>query len=89
MVLAPNSGQFIIQSNPGFATYNNLTAVNQTYAANTWYLVQVEWSTTGNVIANLYASNGTTLLKSIEAFNVTTTPGTFAFRAIQTRISRR
>ena len=82
VVLAPNSGQFIIQSNPGLATYNNLTAVNQTYAANTWYLVQVEWSTTGNVIANLYASNGTTLLKSIEAFNVTTTPGTFAFRAI-------
>jgi hypothetical protein len=84
VVLAPNTGQFIIQNNAGFDTYTNLAASTQTYAANQWYLVQVQWGTSGKVIANLYSSTGTTttLINSISVATGDTTPGTFAFRAI-------
>jgi hypothetical protein len=82
VVLAPNSDQLLIQNNAGFNSYTNLAAANQTYAANTWYLVQIKWGTSGTVVANLYASNGTKLLNSVTAATGDTTPGTFAFRAI-------
>ncbi len=82
VVLAPNSNQFLIQNNAGFNSYTNLAAANQTYAANTWYLVKLQWGTSGTVTANLYASNGTTLLNSVTAATGDVTPGTFAFRAI-------
>jgi hypothetical protein len=36
IVLAPNTGQLIIQNNSGFTSYTNLAAVNQAYSANTW-----------------------------------------------------
>ncbi|HEV3440768.1 MAG TPA: S53 family peptidase [Gemmata sp.] len=82
VVLAPNTNQLIIQNNAGFESFTNLAAVSQTYSANTWYLVQVQWGTSGNVIAKLYASNGTTLLNTVTAATGDTTVGTFAFRAI-------
>ncbi len=83
VVLAPNTGQLIIQNNSGFTSYTNLAAVNQAYSANTWYLVQLQWGkATGEVIASLYASNGTTLLNQVTASTGDLTPGTFAFRAI-------
>jgi hypothetical protein len=82
VVLAPNSDQFIIQNNAGFNTYTNLAAANQTYSANTWYLVQIQWGTSGTVTASLYASNGTTLLNTVTAATGDTVAGTFAFRAI-------
>jgi hypothetical protein len=81
VVLAPNTNQFIIQNNAGFESFTNLAAVTQTYTANTWYLMQVQWGTSGKVIADLYASNGTTLLNSVTAATGDTTAGTFAFRA--------
>lgn len=81
VVLAPNTDQLIIQNNSGFESFTNLAAATQTYSANTWYLVQVEWGTSGKVVANLYASNGTTLLNSVTAVTGDTTAGTFAFRA--------
>ena len=82
VVLAPNSDQLLIQNNAAFNSYTNLAAANQTYTANTWYLVQIKWGTSGTVVANLYASNGTKLLNSVTAATGDTTPGTFAFRAI-------
>jgi subtilase family serine protease len=82
VALAPNTNQFIIMSNPGFMNFNNITAVSQKYSANTWYYVTVQWgSSSGNVVANLYSSNGTTLLKSISASIKDLTPGWFAFRS--------
>jgi hypothetical protein len=83
VVLAPNTDQFIIQNNAGFFNYTNLAAVNQTYSANQWYMIQLQWgSITGEVTASLYASNGTTLLNQVSAATGDLTPGTFAFRAI-------
>jgi hypothetical protein len=43
----------------------------------------VQWGkVTGEVIASLYASNGTTLINQVTAATGDLTPGTFAFRAI-------
>ena len=80
LVLAPNSDQLIIQNNSGFG-YANLAAVSQTYQANVWYKLEVDWGTTGIVTGKLYSSNGTTLLNSVTASTGDTTPGSFGFRA--------
>ena len=83
VVLAPNTNQLIIQNNAGFSSFTNLAASAQTYSANKWYFVQVQWGTSGAVVANLYASNGTTLLNSVSipASEGDPIAGTFAFRA--------
>jgi hypothetical protein len=81
-VLAPNTGQLIIQNVSGFSTYTNLASVSQSYQANHWYRVEVAWGTSGTVIVRLYDSNGTTLLNSVTVQTNDTTAGEFAFRAI-------
>lgn len=81
LVLAPNTNQLIIQNNSGFNNYTSLSAVTQTYQANVWYKLEVDWGTTGIVTGKLYSSNGTTLLNSVTASTGDTTPGSFGFRA--------
>jgi hypothetical protein len=80
IVLAPNSNQFMIQNNNNF-NYSSIAAATQRYSANSWYRVELDWSTSGAVTAKLYASDGSTLLNSITAANVSVTPGWFAFRS--------
>lgn len=81
-VLAPNTGQLIIQNDAGFSTYTDLASVSQAYQANHWYRVEVAWGTSGTVTVRLYDSNGTTLLNSVTVQTHDTTAGDFAFRAI-------
>jgi hypothetical protein len=80
VVAAPNSNQLILQSNAGFG-FTDLASVNASYQANHWYRVEVQWSTTGAIVANLYDSNGTTLLNSVSARTTSITSGGIAFRA--------
>ncbi len=80
VVLAPNTGQFLIQNNAGFG-FTNLAAANQTYQPNQWYRVEVDWGTSGTVVAKLFASDGQTLLNSVTVATGDTTPGGFAFRS--------
>lgn len=82
VVLAPNTNQLLVQNDAGYNTYTTLAATPLTYSYNTWYKVQVEWGTSGQVIVNLYASDGVTLVKSLSVTTKDTTPGDFAFRAI-------
>src|SRR5262249_11256717 len=42
VVLAPNTGQFIIQDNSGY-NFFNIAAVSQSYVPNHWYRVEVTW----------------------------------------------
>ena len=70
LVAAPNTNQLILQINAGYG-YIDLADVNQTWTANQWYKLEVDWSTTGEIIGKLYASNGTTLLNTITASNTT------------------
>jgi hypothetical protein len=82
VVLAPNTNQFMIQTNAGYDTYTTLAASTQTYSYNTWYQVKVTWGLNGTMTASLYASNGTTEIQYLTVKSADKTPGDFAFRAI-------
>ncbi len=81
VALAPNTGQFIIQQNVNYG-FTDLGDVNQTYKANTWYRVQVIWGVGGSITAQLYASDGATLLNTVTASTSAITSGGIAFRGL-------
>ena len=78
LVAAPNTNQLILMSNAGYG-YTNLAVANQTFTAGTWYRMQINWSTSGSITGQLYASNGTTLLSSVTATNTQISSGGIAF----------
>jgi subtilase family serine protease len=80
VVLAGNTGQFIIQDNSNWG-FTNLAAVNQGYSPNQWYRVSVIWGTGGSITAQLYASDGKTLVNTVTATDNNITSGGIAFRA--------
>jgi hypothetical protein len=68
VVMAPNTNQLMIESQTGSNGIGNFTmvaAVTQTYVADQWYRLEATWGTDGTVTANLYGSDGTTLLNSV------------------------
>jgi hypothetical protein len=81
VVAAPNTGQLIVQSNVGWG-YTNLAAVSQTYQPNQWYRLEVDWGTSGTIIAKLFASNGTTQLNTVTTHTTAIMSGGIAFRGI-------
>lgn len=81
LVAAPNSGQLILQSNFGYGAFNDLAAVNTTYASNHWYRLEVDWSTSGVIVGKLFDSDGVTPLAQVNASTTTVTAGGIAFRA--------
>src|SRR5262249_31114002 len=81
LVAAPNTGQLILQQNLGFG-FADLAAVGQSYLANHWYRLEVDWGTSGTIIGKLFDSNGTTLLQTVTAFTTDITSGGFGFRNI-------
>jgi subtilase family serine protease len=81
IVAAPNTGQMILQLNPGYG-YMDLAAVNQGYQANHWYRLEVDWGVSGKIVGKLFDSNGTTLLNTVTATTTAITSGGIAFRAI-------
>ena len=78
VVLAADTGQLILQDNHSFGS-TNVAAVSQTYVANHWYLLSVAWATGGSITGQLYDSNGTTLLNSVQGTDNTITSGGIAF----------
>lgn len=80
LVAAPNSGQLILQQNLNYG-FTNLAVVSQSYLANHWYRLEVDWGTSGKIVGKLFDSNGTTLLKSVTATTKAITSGGIAFRA--------
>ena len=78
--LASNTNQLILQSNAGY-NFTDLASVPATYQANQWYRVEVDWSTTGAIVAKVYAADGSTLLYSVTAKTTSITTGGIAFRA--------
>jgi len=79
VVVAPNTSEFIIQDNSGYG-YIDLAAVPYTYQLNRWYRAELVWNSNTNITANLYDSNGTTLLTSVTTTIAGLTPGGFALR---------
>jgi hypothetical protein len=80
VVLAPNTHEFLIQRNAGFDKFGDLAAVPQTYLADTWYRVDVDWDVGGLITAKLFASDGVTLLNTVSATDNAVTSGGFGFR---------
>ena len=80
LVAAPNTGQLILQQNVNYG-FTDLADVNQSYLANHWYRLEVDWSTSGAIIGKLYDSNGSSLLQSVSAATTDITSGAIAFRA--------
>jgi hypothetical protein len=81
LVAAPNTGQLILQQNPGYG-FVNLATVSQGYLPNHWYRLEVDWGRSGTIVGKLFDSNGTTLLSSVTAATTAVTSGGIAFRAI-------
>ena len=80
LVAAPNTDQLLIQNNSGWG-YTDIGAVNQTWQANHWYRLEVDWGTSGKIVGKLFDSNGTTLLQTVTASTTAITSGGIAFRA--------
>ena len=80
LVLASDSNQFLIQQIPNYNYYQDLAATGQTYQANHWYRVEVQWGIGGQIVGRLYDSNGTTLLRTVTATSTQFTSGGLAFR---------
>jgi hypothetical protein len=80
LVAAPNTGQLLLQDNTGY-TYTNIASVNQSWLANHWYRLEVDWGTNGLIVGKLFDSNGATLLNSVAATDTAITSGGIGFRA--------
>jgi subtilisin family serine protease len=80
LVMAPNTGELIIQRNIGLFDFFNLAAVPQAWSLDQWYRFEVEWGDGGNITGRLFDSDGTTLLNTVSAVDTTFTSGGIAFR---------
>src|SRR5262249_18273659 len=74
MVMAGNTNQLLIQNNSGFG-FTDIGSVSQTWQANKWYLFKVSWKTNGDIVGQLYDSNGTTLVNTVTAHDDTILSG--------------
>ena len=80
VVLAPNTTSFILQLNSGYG-YSTLADAGQSWQLGHWYYTEVTWDAGGMITADLYDSDGVTLLNSISASNNTYTSGGIALRS--------
>jgi uncharacterized repeat protein (TIGR01451 family) len=80
IVACANTSQFMLQQNSGYQFVNILTN-SQSWQANKWYRMAVQFSASNAVTCNLYDSDGTTLLNTLSRSNITGLPGGVAMRS--------
>ncbi len=68
IVAASDSSQLLFQNNAN-TTFTDLSSTAQSYG-DQWYKLTLIWNTDGTATANLFDSDGTTLLKSISETNL-------------------
>lgn len=66
-VVAPNTGQLLFQNNENFG-FSNVVGTNFSFNSNQWYLASVTFGP--QIVGNLFDSDGTTLLASLTAQNL-------------------
>jgi hypothetical protein len=81
VALAFNTGELDLFESTSFRRDNKLAFVNQVYRPDHWYKVSVDWKVGGEITAQLFDSDGTTLLNSVSASNNDFKSGTIGFRA--------
>ncbi|MCR4411149.1 MAG: S8 family serine peptidase [Thermoguttaceae bacterium] len=79
MVMAPNSGELMIQRNANYG-FETIGAVSQAWEPDHWYRLEVTWGQDGGIVGRLYDSDGTTLLNTVTATDTTIFSGGIAFR---------
>ena len=85
IMASPASGVLQLQLNSGFTgTPTVLGSVNQTYAANHWYRLEVDWGSGGNITGKLLDSDGVTVLNTVTGSSTAITSGGIAFHATGT-----
>ena len=81
MQMAPNTNQLILGRHAGYSNYQDLAVVPQSWQADKWYRFVIDWKTTGEIVGQLFDSNGTTLLNTLTGNDTTITGGGIAFRS--------
>jgi uncharacterized membrane protein YiaA len=81
VVLAPNTSQLVIQHDAPYGTYTDVASGDQTWLPGKWYKVSIVFNSPSSVTANLYDSDGITLLNSLSYGGITGAPGGVALRA--------
>jgi hypothetical protein len=81
LVAAPDTGEFLIEQNTNWG-FTHLATVAQSYQADHWYRLEVDWGTSGKIVGKLFDSDGTTLLQTVTATTTAITSGGFGFRAL-------
>ncbi len=80
LVVANNTSELILQENNGYG-YTDIAQIPFTYQGSQWYRAELIWNSATNVTANLYDSDGTTLLTNFSATLPNLVPGGFALRS--------
>jgi hypothetical protein len=78
IALAPVANQLVIQQAIGYST-QTIGTMPQTYVANTWYRLEVDWQVDGSITGRLFGSDGVTLLNTVTATTQAITAGGLAF----------
>jgi hypothetical protein len=80
-VADPELSSFIIQHDAPYGIYVDVASVTQTWLPGKWYKVAVHFNSTTSVTANLYDSDGITLLNTLSYTGITGAPGGVAIRS--------
>jgi len=80
VVAEPNTSGFELQTNAGY-NYTDIATNYQSWLVGKWYKVEVKFNSTTSITANLYDSDGSTLLNTLSYSGVTGLPGGVAIRS--------
>jgi len=78
-VLSPGTNNVLIQQNSEYG-YSDVASSSQSYVANKWYRMEVEFVSSSSVTCRLYDSDGTTVLRTLNYSGVSGTPRGIAMR---------
>ncbi len=79
LIAGPNTGELLLQDNTGW-NHTTLQSVPQTYSVS-WYRLEVEFQSGGDVVGRLFGSDGTTLLNQVSHTFGTLPQGGVALRS--------
>jgi len=84
IVASPAAGVLQLQLNSSYSGGTVLGSVSQTYTANHWYRLEVDWGSTGSITGKLLDSDGITVLNTVTGSSTAITSGGIAFHATGT-----
>ena len=86
-VFAPNTGNIILQNNTAWG-FTQVQIAAASITAGTWYVLELDWASNGDMTVNLYDDTKTTLLASTPVTATGfTTPGGIGLRGFTTSTS--